>query len=130
MKYSLLTAIVSVFFLGCDYNNIRTESELPIHISEYQIPDAGSVNQSVDLKFTLEATSGCFHDLKLAMKFLDDRNLLVSASATFDGRGAACPTNVVYRDTVVKFTPLLEGDYYFNVKLNSSATAKDTLHVK
>ena len=128
MKTFIILFAAILTLTECTYPDRHAKATLPVNISESHIPKTGQVNQDVEIGLKLQASNGCWTNLKIVMTKIDDFHFLFKGTGSFESNGI-CPTVMVYKDTTINFKPGLKGKYIFQVRESPLTTKLDTLNI-
>ncbi|MCF6353436.1 MAG: hypothetical protein L3J06_10530 [Cyclobacteriaceae bacterium] len=102
-----------------------------VEIDERSIPDTVANNEYIKINVKASAVNLCWGDLYVELKENKPFEYDVKAYGTFTCCDkCACPTAMLYMDTIIDFQPTQKGLYLFHVSELQSKITTDTMVVR
>jgi len=120
----LTTTLISC--LGNQDNFVKRQVTVDIYKST--IPTRGTINQNIQIQLKAQAVNGCYSNIEIKIKEIDNRHFLLKATGLFQTNGI-CSDIMVYKDTIITFRPTLTGNYFFQINEKPFEITKDTVEV-
>jgi len=122
------TFLAGCLLVACETPEDEFKGTIPLEIKEVSIPESGQVNGEVPILAYVEATNGCFKDLKIMLRQVGSQHYLLRATSFFESSNT-CPAAMVSLDTTIIFKPTFAGEYYFQTNEDPFVVYMDTLIV-
>jgi hypothetical protein len=100
-----------------------------IEISKYSIPDSSKVFDTIQIEARAEEPNACWKNLNFVLSKDSDFHYKLRAYGTYESTGI-CAIIMVFKDTLIGFSPTQKGMYLFYVNETPSKINIDTLIVK
>ena len=126
MKAYKLLFLILLVFTSCDNDGSHVGM---VGIYEVIIPDTVTNRDKVQIYAQAEAYDGCWRDLYLELKKVNEFEYTLKAYGTFETTGV-CPAVMVYKDTLIDFQPTQYGVYTFKVSKYSNKVEVYTMVVE
>jgi len=128
MKQTLLAMLVSMAMLtSCNLDPGQTfYTNVVIPIDMRNVPEAGVINQPVDIYVSASADNGCWSGIRFEIDQQDDKVYEIWAAADFESTGF-CPDVIVRADSTLKFTPTTTGDHIIIFWMSPTVSERDTV---
>lgn len=126
MKKSTLILLIFIICSCSKDENIKRT--FIVNISETQIQKTSVLADKIEIKAIAVESNGCWKDLHFVLTKENEFNYSLKAFGTFESNGA-CPTVMVFKDTIINFIPTLKGKYFFHINDKPYKVKTDTLIV-
>jgi hypothetical protein len=127
MKKILFSALLVVLY-SCAEDDCIKRIDM-VGIGERTIPDTIFNLDHAQLILKAEAINGCWSNLYLELNENNDFEYTLKAYGTYESCGA-CPSVMVYQDTIIDFHPTQTGTYLFKISELPNQIVVDTIIVK
>jgi hypothetical protein len=117
-----------VLFVCCASDGENISSIQPAFIETRSLPTYVRVGETAEILVKANAPNGCYSKLLVKMSASVNRKILIRSTAVYQSSGT-CPEVVIEHDTTLYFTPVLEGEYYFQFNESPLPIYLDTLKV-
>lgn len=118
-----------VLSVSCTSKEDTISTFRPVYVEVNSMPARGRVNEPIEIHLTAIASNGCYSNLIVNMTLSSARTIVISGNGLAES-SLACPTVLVESDTVLHFTPMMEGEYYFQFNKGPLPVRLDTLVVQ
>ena len=129
MKPLFLLCIV-FFIASCVANNdthyFKTDV---IEITHYTLPDTANLFDTIKIEANTREPNRCWYNLNFVLSKYNDSVYRLKAFGSFETyNGWACPTDSIFKDTIINFIPIKKGKILFYITQPTTAVI-DTLVV-
>jgi hypothetical protein len=130
MKTQVLLCIL-FFIASCSPKDEKYYSITDvIAINNFSIPDSTKVFDTIQIHANAQEPNSCWSNLNFVLSKDSDYNYNLEAFGTFTNNGGLCPAQIINKDTILYFQPILKGRYLFHVLKDPLTIVNDTLLVK
>lgn len=124
----VLYLLLLISLTGCLDTDAPNSSTQLAEIDLLQIDPTGQAGEEISVRVRTRPYNGCWSNLEVVLSREDDRHILLRAFGTYEP-AEMCTENLVREDTVIKFTPIRDGQYYFQANLQPFVLLRDTVEV-
>jgi hypothetical protein len=100
-----------------------------IEISHYTLPDSAVLFDTIKIEARAQEPNHCWYNLNFVLSKNSDSVYRLKAFGTFETFTGVCPTDSIFKDTIIDFIPIRKGKILFYITQPTTASI-DTLVVK
>jgi hypothetical protein len=120
--------VIFVFLLGASTTSCEetvSERTVPIEVNTIDVPKVGYANQELSIRVVVQGY-GCTTNPRIVLKKLDENHYLIKGQARFAG-STRCPYVLVTKDSTLRLTLSVAGEYFFQANEAPFLVKRDTL---
>ncbi len=100
-----------------------------IEIIHYTLPDSARIFDTIKIEAKMQEPNRCWYNLNVRLIKYNDTVYRLKAFGTFETFSGVCPTDSIFKDTILNFIPILKGKMLFYITQPTTSII-DTLVVK